>query len=339
MDWDAVRRTAWARSGGRRRIGSERAARLAAVYDEHAAGLAPLMAEVCGPMPETLPRFTVLDRTGFIDANLVIVRRLVEPVERIRAGLPESALTAIGRRLTSRYMGELLGLMSQRVLGQFDPVLTLPGPMAGDREPRSLYLVEPNVEQFQRAHQIPDEPLRRWLILHEATHAWQFEAHPWLAPHIGELMNGLVMSGLVAEASRSERVALDLDTLRRLGGTLSGQLRGLARVQALMSVLEGYSNFVMHRVGRRHIPEFAELEAAFARRQTERNLVERLVLALSGIAVKLRQYQLGESFCDAVAMEGGTGLLNRVWEGPETMPTMAELRTPARWVARVVRTG
>ena len=37
-----------------------------------------------------------------------------------------------------------------------------------------------------------------------------------------------------------------------------------------MSVLEGYSNFVMHRVGRRHIPEFAELDAAFARRQTER---------------------------------------------------------------------
>ncbi len=248
MDWEAVRRTARARSGERRRIGSERAARLAGVYDGYAAGLAPLMAEVCGPMPEALPRFTVLDRTGFIDTNLVILRRLVEPVERIRAGLPETGLTAIGRRLTSRYMGELLGLMSQRVLGQFDPVLTLPGPMAGEREPRSLYLVEPNVEQFQRAHQIPEEPLRRWLILHEATHAWQFEAHPWLGPHIGELMNGLVMSGLVAEVSRSERGGLDLDSLRRLGGTLSGQLRGLARVQALMSVLEGYSNFVMHRV-------------------------------------------------------------------------------------------
>jgi coenzyme F420 biosynthesis associated uncharacterized protein len=339
MDWDAVRRAARARTGERGRLDAERAARLAATYDAYAAELAPAMAQVCGSLPEPFPPFRVLDRRGFIDANLEIVRRLVEPVERLRASLPESALGALGRRLTSRYVGELLGIMSQRVLGQFDPVLTLPEPAVTERPPRALYLVEPNVESFERDHGVPGEALRRWLILHEATHAWQFEAHPWLAPHIGELMNELVVTGLTAELERSARSGVDLEALRRLGVALTGQLRGIGRLQALMSVIEGYSNFVMHRAGRREIAEYEELERAFERRQTERSLLERLVLALSGVAVKLRQYQLGERFCDAVAAQGGVELLNRVWEGPETMPSLSELRAPARWVARVTASG
>ena len=95
-----------------------------------------------------------------------------------------------------------------------------------------------------------------------------------------------------------------------------------------MSVLEGYSNLVMHRVGRDHIEEFDELEAAFHRRQTQRTLVERLVLGLTGISLKLRQYDLGERFAEALIAEGGYPLLNRVWEGPELMPTHGRAAGP-----------
>jgi putative hydrolase len=104
-----------------------------------------------------------------------------------------------------------------------------------------------------------------------------------------------------------------------------------------MSVLEGYSNFVMHRVGRGHIEGFDRLEAAFHKRQSERNLLERLVLTLTGMAVKLRQYELGERFAEAVTETGGYPLLNRVWDGPEMMPSMAEVRAPERWIERVGR--
>jgi len=106
-----------------------------------------------------------------------------------------------------------------------------------------------------------------------------------------------------------------------------------------MSVLEGYSNLVMHRVGRGHIDDFDELEAAFHRRQAERSLVERLILGLTGISLKMRQYDLGERFCEALIAAGGYRLLNRVWDGPEMMPTMAEVRAPDRWIARIRRNG
>ncbi len=335
VDWEMVRRTARARSGQRGRLDPTRAAALAERYDGFANELAPWMVEICRPMPETLPRFSVLDRHGFIDANLSIARRLLDPIEELRSA-PQTALADVGRRLTSRYLGELFGLMSQRVLGQFDPVLMLPGAAFAERPPTTLYMVEPNIEGFQRGQRVPGEALRRWLILHEATHAWQFHAHPWLGPHIEGLMRELVASGLEAQGvTLGTRPAEWGAALRRAGGLLSTQLRGLGRLQAMMSVIEGYSNFVMHRVGRAHILEFDELERAFEKRQTDRTLLERLILALSGIAVKLRQYQLGESFCDAVAARGGTDLLNRVWEGPEMMPNLAELRWPDRWVARV----
>jgi coenzyme F420 biosynthesis associated uncharacterized protein len=395
IDWEAVRRTARARSGQRVRLGTDEAERLAARYDVIAAEMVPLMAEVCGTAPAAVPRITVLDRHGFIDVNLEMVQRLLAPVERLRASSPETAITAFGRGLTSRYVGEVLGFMSQRVLGQFDPVLMLPppplparaasapGPVG--RPPSALYLVEPNVELLERNQRAPAEPLRRWLILHEATHAWQFEMHPWLAPYVGSLMNGLLASAADAadpahaaeaagaadtadaagvaraaeaadaadtadaagatdaagvaraadaEPSRASGPGLTPAALRRLGGAVAGQLRDIGRLQAVMSVLEGYSNLVMHVVGRDHIEGFDELEAALHRRQAERSLVERLILTVTGISLKLRQYDLGERFAEALLAEGGYALLNRVWEGAETMPTMAELRAPERWISR-----
>jgi len=349
MDWDVVRRTARARSGQRAPLRRARAERLAARYDVIAAEMVPLIAEVCGVPPAAVPKITVLDRHGLIDANLEIVRRLLEPAEAMHGPIPETTLTALGRRLTSRYVGEVLGFMSQRVLGQYDPVLMLPAPAFAplpeggaddaERPPAALYLVEPNVEMLQRGQDAPAEPLRRWLILHEATHAWQFEAHPWLGPHIGSLMNELVASSLGAGTGDPEPRGLTSEALRRMGVTVAGQLRGIGRLQAIMSVLEGYSNLVMHRVGRGHIEDYDDLEAAFHRRQAERSLVERLILGLTGISLKMRQYDLGERFCEALISAGGYRLLNRVWEGPEMMPTMAEVRAPDRWIARVRRNG
>ena len=348
VDWEAVRATARARSGERSRLQPEEGGRLASDYDAIAAEMVPLMAEVCGAEPASLPPFRVLDREGFIDVNLAMVRRLLEPVERLGSSLPETALTALGRRLTSRYVGEVFGFMSQRVLGQYDPMLMIPalpsrdagdGPRPVPGRTGSLFLVEPNVALFERGQAAPAEPLRRWLILHEATHAWQFESHPWLAEHLGNLMAEMLAAGIPDPSARGGPRGISPEVLRRLRGGLAGQLRGIGRVQAIMSVLEGYSNVVMHRVGRSQIEDFDALEAAFHRRQKQRTLLERLALGVTGIAVKLRQYEAGERFCEALIAAGGYPLLNRVWDGPQMMPTMAEIRSPGLWISRVRQAG
>jgi uncharacterized protein (DUF2342 family) len=60
----------------------------------------------------------------------------------------------------------------------------------------------------------------------------------------------------------------------------------------------------------------------------------RLLERLLGLDLKLRQYEQGKAFCDAVVSRGGITALNRVWEGPERMPTLAELDDAPGWLAR-----
>jgi uncharacterized protein (DUF2342 family) len=71
-----------------------------------------------------------------------------------------------------------------------------------------------------------------------------------------------------------------------------------------------------------------------ARREQTRGPA-RLLQQLLGIEAKFRQYAEGERFIRAVEEAGGPALLSRVWQGPEWLPTMAEIREPLRWVARV----
>ncbi len=236
----------------------------------------------------------------------------------------------------NRYVGVLFGIMSQRVLGQYDPVLSLAPPSAA--ETPALYLVEPNIASFARVAGAPTEPLRRWLILHELTHAWQFGEHPWLREHLVGMMDEMIRSSLAhATGDGTGRSASARQIVERLPDAVRTQLRGIARLQAVMSVLEGYANFVMHRVGAEHLDHYDELEAAFARRRSQRTVVERAVLAITGINMKMRQYEVGERFCDAAAAAGGVTLLNRVWESAAMMPSAAELRAPERWIARARR--
>ena len=335
LDWEAVRRTAHDRAGAAEPAGAGEAAAIAARCDDVAAGLAPLMAEVCQRPLETFPRFGILDRHGFVDVNIDIARRLLAPVEAFRATLPESRATALSRGVMNRYIGVLFGIMAQRVLGQYDPVLSI-GPVIDGSTP-ALYLVEPNLDGFSTAAGAPLEPLRRWLILHELTHAWQFGEHPWLRDHLAGMMEELIQGSIAAASGSDGRGLGPRQLIERLPAAVRAQLRGLGQVQATMSVLEGYSNFVMHRVGRAHLEHFDELEEAFNRRRRQRTPVERLVLAITGINMKLRQYETGERFCEEVTARGGLSLLNRVWEEAALMPTPTELRSPATWVQRARR--
>jgi uncharacterized protein (DUF2342 family) len=50
--------------------------------------------------------------------------------------------------------------------------------------------------------------------------------------------------------------------------------------------------------------------------------------------MKMRQYVQGERFCQAVRDAGGPALLAKVWEGPDWLPTMAEIQRPQLYVER-----
>jgi coenzyme F420 biosynthesis associated uncharacterized protein len=267
-----------------------------------------------------MPEFEALDREGWLELNIEILRRVVDPV--LESGrVPNSLIVEAGRAGVNRYVGSMLAFLGRRVLGQYDPQLFGAEPMGGE----GLYLVETNVAEWQGAAGLPEQDLRRWLILHEMTHAWQFAAHPWLRPFMEESMQALVDT---ATKKGVARVAAFV-------GVLPAQWRVMRQVQSVMSVVEGYSNLVMNELGVKLLPGFAQLENAYRERSSGKSPLELLIWKLTGLELKLQQYRRGEAFCRAVFDQHGLAVLNRVWDGPDSMPTLGELGRPGAWTRRV----
>ncbi|MGH2941973.1 MAG: zinc-dependent metalloprotease, partial [Solirubrobacteraceae bacterium] len=78
----------------------------------------------------------------------------------------------------------------------------------------------------------------------------------------------------------------------------------------------------------------AELRTALDRRRRERPPLLALLERLIGLDAKLRQYDEGKRFCDAVVAAAGAAALHRVFDDPGQLPSAAELRDPAEWMRR-----
>jgi uncharacterized protein (DUF2342 family) len=69
-------------------------------------------------------------------------------------------------------------------------------------------------------------------------------------------------------------------------------------------------------------------------RRANRSTPERILQRLLGFDLKMRQYEVGKRFCDAVVAQAGIEGLNRVWDSPESLPTLGELSRPTAWLRR-----
>jgi coenzyme F420 biosynthesis associated uncharacterized protein len=326
IDWGEVEALALRRCGEAKDDPVDPAVR--AAYRTIVEELVPLLERELGPGLQAGSGSPALDPVGrreWVRFNIRIFRQMLEPLRGLEGMLPSSLLLRLGRGGMSQYLGLMLGLLARRVLGQYDPALLGKEPV----ESGDLILVEPNVQAWAAKDGLPLDQLRRWLAMHEMTHAWEFRAHPWLQPYLEGLLRELLV-GRLSEGRRPNA----LELLRTLTVGVSQQWKAIAKLQAAMTVLEGYCNLVMDDVGRRQLPQFALLERAYHRRQEQRTPLERAFLRVTGLEMKMKQYVQGERFCRSVREAGGPGLLARVWDGPGSLPTAAEITHPELWVAR-----
>ena len=237
-------------------------------------------------------------------------------------------------------VGLVLGYMSQRVLGQYELSLVQP-----DAPPRLLF-VAPNIAGAIRNLDIDRDSFVGWIVLHELTHVFQFSGVPWLRDHLGSLLREYLATVEVRVERPGKGGLPALPDLPKLvesfreGGLIAlvqsrEQRELMDRLQSVMCVVEGYSEHVMDAVGEDVLPQYAGLREAMSRRRQNRSAPERILQRLLGLDMKMRQYELGKQFCDAVAERHGIATLNRVWDRPEAVPSAAELSDPDAWAARV----
>jgi coenzyme F420 biosynthesis associated uncharacterized protein len=288
---------------------------------------------------DALPVPEAVGRDEWIEANLASMRGVLDvAADRVRSRL--GPVGGAGGALLGLEAGAIAGFLAGRVLGQYE--FTVLDPAA----PARLLFVAPNLGHAAKALDADPEQLLRWVSLHETTHALQFGGVPWLREHlagmVGELLKALDVDprGLLKMPDSKNWRAL-LDSVREGGlafTVVSPERRELIEAaQAFMALLEGYAEHVMDAVGADMLDDVEALRTAMDRRRQERSGLLRLLERLIGFDLKLRQYQQGKAFCDAVVKSGGIEALNRAWAGPASLPTYAELSDPAGWLARTER--
>jgi coenzyme F420 biosynthesis associated uncharacterized protein len=367
IDWGAAQRIGEliAGAGGRDRYGGVSAGAIEPLAYDFAARVS---AYTGLELPAELPPLEIVDRPTWIAANLKTMKPLLDPLTARLGGDDSGGLTGIvsgplraaSGLLFGAQVGALTGVLSQRVLGQYDLAL-----LDADVQPR-LLLLAPNLEQAARNLGVDRDELVLWVTIHEITHAVQFGGAPWLREYLGGMLRELIDGLQVKLNPRSRRDDLPAEKSKDGGGGWIPKLDGLGinpnqlrellerarrgellrltlgderwqlfeRMQATMSLIEGHAEHTMDAVGAEVLPSLPRLRAALNRRRETRGLPWRVLERLLGLELKLKQYEVGKRFCDAVVQAEGPQALARVWSGPELLPSTAELETPRLWMDR-----
>jgi coenzyme F420 biosynthesis associated uncharacterized protein len=297
---------------------------------------AVLVAEETGLTWAGEPAVAVVTRAEWARANVAAFGRLLASAE---AGPAAARPGRLSGRVLGAEVGALVGFLARRVLGQYELVVP-----AGDGGGDTVMLVGGNLLALERRYEFRPAEFRLWVALHECTHRLQFTAVPWMRPYFLSLVDRLVAAS-VAESGRAGRLAGELRRAARRGRPLldetglmgllatPGQREVLERVQALMSFLEGHGHVVMDRIGGRILVSQHRMSGVLkARRGDPRHAA---FLRITGLEMKMQQYEQGERFILAVERRAGFGALDRAWESPDKLPTLEEIREPERWLQRV----
>jgi putative hydrolase len=308
------------------------------------------------PAPGDVAQVRAVRRAGWVSANAESLKTLLEPAARklaeaIERGAgdqtqPEMAaqfsmvLRQLSPLLLGTQVGQVLGMLAQRVLGQYDIAVPRSGP-------GQLLFVVPNLAAFERDWSLDARDFRTFVALHEVTHRFEF-AQPWARDRFQELLDDylstlkLDVEGMQARLSSID--PSDPEALRDLAGSDEGlfwadldeeQRLKLGRIQAFMAAAEGYGDHVMQALGQELLGSYARIEEAMKRyREGEHGdpVFERLL----GVDMKREQYRRGAVFCDVVVELSDEATLARMWGSADAMPSLPELEEPRLWLARTV---
>jgi coenzyme F420 biosynthesis associated uncharacterized protein len=292
-----------------------------------------------------LPAPEGVDRQEWVRANLSSMRKLMDPM-LAKAGkglgpLGAAAQLTVGFTVSAE-VGFLVGYMAQRVLGQYELVLL----EDGDSQPPRLLFVIPNLSKAVSSFGADEREFMIWVTLHEVTHAVQFGGVPWLQPHLGSLVREIMDSAEVRLDTKRKLKLPSRAELRRMGRavrrgdliavvTSDAERETIDRVQAVMAVIEGHAEHVMDAVAPELMPSLPQLRESLDSRRANQSRISRIVGRLLGLEMKMKQYERGKIFCDAVAAKTGPEGLAHVFSSPEVLPTLAEIEDPAAWMRRV----
>ncbi len=328
------------------RHGFEEAVRVAELHVARFTGL---------EAPTDVAEVRAVRRAEWIGANTENLASLLEPAAaRIgesmnlaqRDALPpemqamSGMLAQVSPLLMGAQVGQVLGFLAQRVLGQFDVAVPRSGPGV-------VMFVVPNIRRFEADWSLDATDFRTFVAIHEVAHRFEF-ARPWARERFGSLLDDFLSTLRIDMEGMQARLATmdtsDPEALQRMlesdeglfGAELDDEQRlKLGRIQAFMAAAEGYGDHVMRALGAEMLPSYGRIEEAM-RRYREGEAGDPVFERLLGVEMKREQYEAGRAFCDTVVSLTDEATLSRMWDSAESMPSLPEVAEPRLWLARTV---
>jgi coenzyme F420 biosynthesis associated uncharacterized protein len=304
--------------------------------------------EFSGLIAGSIAPVTAVTRAEWVEANIESFRILMNPLAQKMAGGGDLAMvpgaTQVLQQVSGVFMGLqtgfVMGYLGRAVVGQYE----VPIPIA---EPKLLYVVS-NLTQIEKDWSLDPKQFRYWIALHEITHHLEF-SKPWVQSYFRNQIKTMIESldfdparmqsafeGLeMLDPDRMAEALGDPDRLIQAAWTPLSE-DAVERLQAFMTLAEGYATFVMDAVGARVLTEHARLKEVMERRKRSTTPGEALFERLLGLELKRRQYEEGVKFCRYVAALHDVDTLNHVWDNAESLPTTKELAEPDSWIERVI---
>ena len=349
IDWEKVRSTAHRMNAGTE-VDSNWRQRWNGYYSEMVSRAVPIIEEYAHTtFPRELNTVKAVSRTDWVDANIVSFQQLFEPIEEINrnaaqktSAVSQAVLGTINQTVISAELGVLLGYLARRVLGQYDLSLLGKEPVSSGK----VYFVEPNINSVVNTLGVNGDEYRLWIALHETTHAFEFESHPWVRQHFNSILERYFsfISNDLTNLGRNGGLGGFVQRIRDNDGRGGAWIERIMtpeqhnlfqELQALMSIVEGYSNHMMNAIGAKLLPNYEQIKTRMENRQKHRTVIDQLFVRLTGLDLKLEQYRQGELFVDTVVAKKGIDFANLIWAEAKYLPTLDEVRQPDRWISRV----
>ena len=217
VDWATATRVAGRLSGSYPLEGTYHEARFAAQAPGMVARASALVEAETGLSAPGFPDIAVVSRRSWIENNVAAFSLLLAPAEE-RLSKESGVGSSIASRVMAAELGAVLGLLSRRVLGQYE--LVLPTSDGGDGD--TMFYVGPNVLSLERQHEFRPNEFRFWVALHECTHRLQFLGVPWMRDYFLGLVGELVATA-EPESGRVARVTAEMREASAAGEPLVGE--------------------------------------------------------------------------------------------------------------------
>lgn len=250
-------------------------------------------------------------------------------------------LGQIGGMLFGTQVGQAIGTLAGHVVSTGE--IGLPLAAAG-----RAALLPANVAAFAADLAVPVGDARLFLALREGAAQRLFTHVPWLGPAlvaaVAEYARGIRVDPEQLQRSVGRLGALDPsdpESLQQaLGedlfaqGDTPEQARALARLEALLALVEGWVDTVVDAAAGGRLPAAPALREAVRRRRVSGGPAEQTFAALVGLELRPRRLSEAATVWSGLTAARGPAGRDALWEHPDLLPHASDLDDPAGFVAR-----